>query len=63
MTTRPMTAVGVEAAGQCRSTVAVATVCFPLTLMPTGSVRLGFVGSSVARQSLDCVPGGSTLFL
>jgi hypothetical protein len=30
--------------------------------MPTGLIRLGFVGSPVAQQLLDCVPGGSPYF-
>jgi hypothetical protein len=37
-------------------------VGLPLTSMPTGLIRLGFVGSPVAQQLLDCVPGGSPYF-
>jgi hypothetical protein len=38
------------------------TVGLPLASAPTGSVRLEFVGSHVARQSLDCLLGISPCF-
>jgi hypothetical protein len=40
--------------GRCRATTS-AQWGFPLASVPTGSNRLGFVGSPVVRQSLDCV--------